>query len=826
MTDVQVVKARKKPILAENSEPVSVAGNIGQAADQPLAQLQADLNATAAAQNLRDQSEQLNAVTSPQTTPPQAVAQRAETAGPQNQTGMPEPLKTGLESMSGMDLSDVQVNYNSSKPAQLNAHAYAQGNNIEVAPRQEQHLAHEGWHVVQQKQGRVQPTSSAHGVAINDDVSLEREADVLGHKALSIGSAALSDAQSSASPGSTPTQLAVGSGAILQRKLIITDGDDGDDGGPGREFSGEGDFDEFKEFAEGLVGGSGYEGKFNKHVWDMVSEEGTDIYNLNKSIVDDGTISMSREALMERLMSAVLSSELVRSIDIGAPDFDKAKDVTFGEEGGKGALGYAQKMTAELNLEEISEVIVSTGPLPADVGGFTKLNVADKDEDKSRRPGLSIRNYSNVYKNGDKLRIQDVRSRGLMKQFSLALQLEAAKRPLNLTVETNDPPVVENLENNYNRLVEFFKKNEAFGAVKTLVFGYANAFPDVDESKTETTSGWVGKLYSLSDTGEPDFAVFDSDLKSSYHVEILAENIKRLLQSPEGKNIANILVGGSAGSLVPQRTEDSDVNEENLKANAIYAPDDILRPDGFFIPNALAGFGEDEGIDGSMHTSVVSALTETPKMLEELSNFGVKTVDMEFAYLAKELGESSPPEEGRDLAEVNLGVALLVTDFPRFASNAELAVKDPEQKKHAKEVFHQAVLRYVALVEAGLEGDGALGKSVTASEEEAREKIGNQLQSLTDFIGEYPVGNEVGDSVAEVGKTIETAFSIPRVRAKVRSEFGGFMLALSGAIEVASKPVVLDDEEVVGPNPKLEDLQALRAIAIQLGSDLQELRWL
>ena len=37
-----------------------------------------------------------------------------------------------------------------SQPAQLQAHAYAQGSNIFIAPGQERHLPHEAWHVVQQ----------------------------------------------------------------------------------------------------------------------------------------------------------------------------------------------------------------------------------------------------------------------------------------------------------------------------------------------------------------------------------------------------------------------------------------------------------------------------------------------------------------------------------------------------------------------------------------------------------------------------------------------------------------------------------------------------
>lgn len=103
----------------------------------------------------------------------------------QNNTGLPDNLKSGIESVSGISMDSVRVHYNSSQPAQLNALAYAQGTDIHVAPGQEQHLPHEAWHVVQQAQGRVTPTMQMKdGVPINDDKSLEHEADVMGKKAI------------------------------------------------------------------------------------------------------------------------------------------------------------------------------------------------------------------------------------------------------------------------------------------------------------------------------------------------------------------------------------------------------------------------------------------------------------------------------------------------------------------------------------------------------------------------------------------------------------------------------------------------------------------
>jgi len=101
-----------------------------------------------------------------------------------NSTGLPDNLKSGIEKLSGHSLDDVKVHYNSSKPAQLNAHAYAQGTNIHVAAGQEKHLPHEAWHVVQQKQGRVQATKTVNGAKINDNAGLEKEADVMGAKAV------------------------------------------------------------------------------------------------------------------------------------------------------------------------------------------------------------------------------------------------------------------------------------------------------------------------------------------------------------------------------------------------------------------------------------------------------------------------------------------------------------------------------------------------------------------------------------------------------------------------------------------------------------------
>ena len=134
---------------------------------------------------------------------------------------LPEGLKAGVESLSGQSMSDVTVHRNSDKPAQLQAHAYAQGTDIHLGPGQEQHLPHEAWHVAQQKQGRVEPTTQLKAATfINDDKGLEQEADVMGAKAMQVGSQNLAPLQakiweSTSIPSNSPIQ---------RKKLNLGDG--------------------------------------------------------------------------------------------------------------------------------------------------------------------------------------------------------------------------------------------------------------------------------------------------------------------------------------------------------------------------------------------------------------------------------------------------------------------------------------------------------------------------------------------------------------------------------------------------------------------------
>ena len=99
--------------------------------------------------------------------------------------GLPAQLKSGIEALSGVSMDGVRVHRNSSRPATVQARAYAQGKDIHLAPGQDHQLPHEAWHVVQQAKGRVRATGSlTGGTPVNDDPSLEREADVMGARAM------------------------------------------------------------------------------------------------------------------------------------------------------------------------------------------------------------------------------------------------------------------------------------------------------------------------------------------------------------------------------------------------------------------------------------------------------------------------------------------------------------------------------------------------------------------------------------------------------------------------------------------------------------------
>lgn len=105
-------------------------------------------------------------------------------------SSLPASVQSQAESHFQSDFSGVQVHANSSKASELGALAYTQGSDIHFAPNAydpgsasgKSLIGHELTHVVQQSQGRVNPTGEIQGLPLNDDSSLEREADMMGQK--------------------------------------------------------------------------------------------------------------------------------------------------------------------------------------------------------------------------------------------------------------------------------------------------------------------------------------------------------------------------------------------------------------------------------------------------------------------------------------------------------------------------------------------------------------------------------------------------------------------------------------------------------------------
>ena len=114
----------------------------------------------------------------------QGVAENLSREGDRpNRTGLPDRLKQGIESLSGLTMDDVRVHRNSPGPSRVGALAYAQGTDIHLSPGEDRHLPHEAWHVVQQKQGRVRTTGWIGTSPLNADPALEREATEMGQAA-------------------------------------------------------------------------------------------------------------------------------------------------------------------------------------------------------------------------------------------------------------------------------------------------------------------------------------------------------------------------------------------------------------------------------------------------------------------------------------------------------------------------------------------------------------------------------------------------------------------------------------------------------------------
>lgn len=107
-------------------------------------------------------------------------------------SALPENVQSQMEDTFQTDFSDVNIHQNSSSAPEVGALAYTQGNDIHFAQGQydpssskgQELIGHELAHVVQQRAGKVQPTTEIGGMPVNDDRSLENEADQMGRKAV------------------------------------------------------------------------------------------------------------------------------------------------------------------------------------------------------------------------------------------------------------------------------------------------------------------------------------------------------------------------------------------------------------------------------------------------------------------------------------------------------------------------------------------------------------------------------------------------------------------------------------------------------------------
>ncbi len=97
-------------------------------------------------------------------------------------------IKAQMGASFGADFSNVNFHTNSTKASNIGAQAYTQGSDVHFAPGRfnpsstqgKELIGHELSHVVQQREGRVQATTQAKGLPVNDDAGLEKEADTQG----------------------------------------------------------------------------------------------------------------------------------------------------------------------------------------------------------------------------------------------------------------------------------------------------------------------------------------------------------------------------------------------------------------------------------------------------------------------------------------------------------------------------------------------------------------------------------------------------------------------------------------------------------------------
>ncbi|MCB9230721.1 MAG: DUF4157 domain-containing protein [Bacteroidia bacterium] len=132
---------------------------------------------------------------------------------------LPDPVQSKMEGALGADFSGVNIHENSNQASEMGALAYTQGNDVHFAPGQfkpdtqsgQELIGHELTHVVQQREGRVQPTGQLKGQSVNTDAGLEGEADTMGAKAAQMKVAPENESHAgTTNEGSGPVQAKMG----------------------------------------------------------------------------------------------------------------------------------------------------------------------------------------------------------------------------------------------------------------------------------------------------------------------------------------------------------------------------------------------------------------------------------------------------------------------------------------------------------------------------------------------------------------------------------------------------------------------------------------
>ena len=122
-----------------------------------------------------------------------AVANTVSPVQTKRNNDLPEELQAKMETSFGSDFSNVKIHKNSKQAAKLNALAFTQGEQIHFAPGQfnphsnkgKNMIGHEFTHIIQQRQGIVQPTGIiAKNHLLNNSQRLEHQADRFGSRAV------------------------------------------------------------------------------------------------------------------------------------------------------------------------------------------------------------------------------------------------------------------------------------------------------------------------------------------------------------------------------------------------------------------------------------------------------------------------------------------------------------------------------------------------------------------------------------------------------------------------------------------------------------------